>query len=83
MPKAVVCIAEADAEVDAIVKALELSGFSSNNISVIEVHDLFPEMEIKPRWRKSLNGRGLVRDKSHKTAVQSITRDSLDLKKTG
>jgi hypothetical protein len=51
--KAVVCVAESESQVEAIVSSLRTGGFSHNDISVIEVCELFPEMETKPRWRKT------------------------------
>ena len=65
MSKAVVCIAESEAQAEAILNELRSAGFSTNDISIIDVFDLLPdkiETQDKMRWRKNPRGRGLLQE---------------------
>jgi uncharacterized membrane protein len=77
-------MAESEAQAEAILQKLRSAGFSDNEMSVIEIFDLFPDKTDtgdlhESRWRKNPKGRGLVQDKADWTSTHNV-RDISGLK---
>jgi hypothetical protein len=72
MSKAVVCIAESQAQAKAILNELMSAGFSRNDISVIDVSDLVPDKMVKTGKVCGQRQRAIAGTRAHQSVAEDF-----------